>query len=72
MTRYTRRRPRGLTSIILHAGQSGTVYVDIQAKGVSLPDLSGGGVVPRLVVGDRCFVATPMASCTGGRRLRCQ
>ena len=71
MTRYTRRRPRGLTSVMLHEGQSGTVYVDIQAKGVTLPDLSGGGVSPRLMVGDRCFVATT-ASCSGGRRIRCQ
>jgi hypothetical protein len=72
MTRYARRSARGLTSVVLHTGQSGTVYADIQAKGVSLPDLSGGGVAPRLIVGDRCFVATPMSSCTGGRRLRCQ
>jgi hypothetical protein len=72
MTRYTRRRPRGLTSVTLHEGQSGTVYVDIQAKGVTLSDLSGGGVAPRLIVGDRCFVAPPAASCSSGRRMRCQ
>jgi glucose/arabinose dehydrogenase len=71
MTRYARRGARGLTSVVLHTGQSGTIYADIQAKGVTLPDLGGGGVAPRLIVGDRCFVAT-MASCTGGRRLRCQ
>jgi hypothetical protein len=72
MTRYARRRSRGLTSVMLHEGQSGTVYVDIQAKGVTLPDLSGGGIAPRLIVGDRCFVAPPMSSCSGGRRIRCQ
>ena len=71
MTRYARRSARGLTSVVLHTGQSGTVYADIQAKGVSLPEPSGEGVTPRLIVGDRCFVAT-MTSCTGGRRLRCQ
>jgi glucose/arabinose dehydrogenase len=71
MTRFVHRAARGLTSIVLHMGQSGTVYADIQAKGVSLPELSGGGVVPRLIVGDRCFVAT-LTSCAGSRRLRCQ